>query len=95
MRAFRLGQQQSLVGVANRDAVDKAVAYPQQGTEPWHNAKLLVKFNEFMHFRPAWDDDDIHSGRFVEEVKRKVPVATAYKVTFMFPYGFMTYGCAK
>ena len=66
------------------------------GTEPWDNAKLLVKFrNEFMHFRPSWDDDDIHTGGFVGEMKRKVPVVDAYKANFLFPYGFMTYGCAK
>jgi hypothetical protein len=66
------------------------------GTEPWHNAKLLVRYrNEFMHFRPSWDDEDIHSGVFVEELKRKMPVVAAYERAFMFPYGLMTYGCAK
>jgi hypothetical protein len=34
---------------------------PDTGTETWHNAKLLMKFrNQFMHFKPSWDDDDIH-----------------------------------
>ena len=69
---------------------------PDTGTEQWHNAKLLVKFrNEFMHFRPSWDDDDIHTGDFVGAMRRKVPVVEAYKAKFLFPYGFMTYGCAK
>lgn len=69
---------------------------PDTGTEPWHNGSLLVKFrNEFMHFRPAWDDDDIHTGGFVQELSKKVPVVEAYKGKFQFPYGFMTYGCAK
>src|ERR1700730_4067703 len=48
---------------------------PDTGTEPWHNATLLIKFrNEFMHFRPSWYDDDIHRGKFVEEMKRKIPI---------------------
>jgi hypothetical protein len=69
---------------------------PDTGTEPWHNIKLLVKFrNEFMHFRPSWDDDNIHSGGFVDEMERKVPVINNYKGGLFFPYGFMTYGCAK
>jgi hypothetical protein len=32
---------------------------------------------------------------FVEEMKRKVSAVEAYRATFLFPYGFMTYGCAK
>jgi hypothetical protein len=40
---------------------------PNTGTEPWHNARLLVKFrNEFIHFKPSWDSDDIHNGKLVE-----------------------------
>jgi hypothetical protein len=63
------------------------------GTEPWHNAKLLAKFrNEFMHFRPSWDDEAIHTGSLVEELKRKVPVVAGHE---LFPYLLMTYGCAK
>jgi hypothetical protein len=39
---------------------------PDTGKEAWHNAKLLVKFrNEFMHFKPSWDSDDVHSGGLV------------------------------
>jgi hypothetical protein len=69
---------------------------PDKGTEPWRNAKLLVGFrNEFMHFRPSWDTDGIHSGDLAQELRRKIPVVDAYKPNFLFPYGFMTYGCAK
>ena len=69
---------------------------PDTGTEPWHNAMLLVKFrNEFMHFKPSWDSDDIHGGNLVADLKKKIPVVGAYKSKFLFPYGFMTYGCAK
>lgn len=66
------------------------------GTEPWHNVRLLVKFrNQFMHFRPAWDHEEIHTGRLVEELKRKVPVVASWSGTFLFPQALMTYGCAK
>jgi hypothetical protein len=69
---------------------------PDTCTEPWHNARLLVKFrNEFMHFRPSWDDDDIHSGDLVGKLRKKIPVVDAYKGNFLFPYGLMSYGCAK
>jgi hypothetical protein len=69
---------------------------PNTGTAPWHNAMLLVKFrNEFMHFKPSWDSDDIHSGKLVKGLKKKIPEVAAYKGNFLFPYGFMTYGCAK
>jgi hypothetical protein len=69
---------------------------PDAGTEPWRNAKLLVRFrNEFMHFRPSRDDDDVHSGDLVRDLTRKIPVVDAYKGNFLFPHGFMTYGCAK
>lgn len=66
------------------------------GTGPWHNARLLVKFrNEFMHFRPSWDYEGIHSSGLVEELKRKVPVVASWIGAFLFPQGLMTYGCAK
>lgn len=69
---------------------------PNVGTSPWQNADVLVRFrNEFMHFKPSWDDDDIHSGNWVTEMKNRVPVVDAYKGKFLFPHGFMTYGCAK
>ena len=34
-------------------------------------------------------------GKLVEELRRKVPIVEAYRSVFLFPYGFMTYGCAK
>jgi hypothetical protein len=69
---------------------------PNMGTEPWHNAMLLVQFrNEFMHFRPAWNDEQVHSGNLVENLRKKIPIVEAWKSNFLFPYGFMTYGCAK
>ena len=55
-----------------------------------------VRFrNEFMHFKPSWDSDDIHGGNLVADLKKKIPVVGAYKSNFLFPYGFMTYGCAR
>jgi hypothetical protein len=69
---------------------------PDTGTERWESARLLIKFrNEFMHFRPSWDDDDIHSGKFVGQLVNKIRPIEAYKGNLLFPYGFMTYGCAK
>jgi|SRR6185437_1348955 len=69
---------------------------PKTDHEHWRQAKLLLKFrNEFMHFRPTWDDEDFHSKGFTEEMKKLVPVVDAYKGNFIFPHGFMTYGCAK
>jgi hypothetical protein len=71
---------------------------PDIGTAAWENANLLVDFrNAFMHFRPAWNDDAIHNSKFVQQLGRKVPTLAAYKLegNLFFPYGFMTYGCAK
>ena len=66
------------------------------GTETWYNAKLLQAFrNEFMHFRPSWDDDSIHSGKLVAQLKQNIPVVNSWRGAFLFPYGFMTYGCAN
>ncbi len=70
---------------------------PDTGTAAWDNAKLLVSFrNSFMHFKPAWDHEkDIHEGALVGRLKTKIPIYRAYASNFQFPYGFMTYGCAK
>ncbi len=69
---------------------------PNLGISTWEDAKLLITFrNHFMHFRPAWGDDDIHSKGFVEQMKMKVGVVDAYKNYFIFPYGLMTCECAK
>ena len=70
---------------------------PSTGNQTWENAKLLVNFrNSLMHFKPAWDSEkDTHDGSLVRGLKTKIAVCSAYKGTFMFPYGFMTYECAK
>jgi hypothetical protein len=49
-----------------------------------------------MHFKPAWDDEGIHRGALVKGLKTRITVSRAYKSSaFQFPYGFMTYECAK
>jgi hypothetical protein len=70
---------------------------PTRGNTVWQNADLLLKFrNSLMHFKPAWDSEtDIHEGKLVGELKKRVPVAPSLKPNAMFPYVFMTYGCAK
>jgi hypothetical protein len=69
---------------------------PDTGQSAWEDGQLLVKFrNSLMHFKPAWDDEDIHSGTLVKGLKSKVPVVNSWQGKFLFPYGFMTYGCAK
>lgn len=74
--------------------LDKA---PDPGSLTWQNARLLVRFrNAFMHFKPAWDHEtDVHDGKWIKELKPRVPISAGYQSKFMFPYGFMTYGCAK
>jgi hypothetical protein len=48
---------------------------PDTSTTTWDNAKLLVKFrNSLMHFKPAWDHEEIHSGTLVTALKSKIPV---------------------
>ncbi|MBV8774029.1 MAG: hypothetical protein JO166_17120 [Deltaproteobacteria bacterium] len=69
---------------------------PDTSTEVWHNTRLLIRFrNDFMHFKPSWDHDDVHSGDLVSQLKTRIPVVNAYQGSFLFPFGFMTYGCAK
>jgi hypothetical protein len=62
-------------------------------------ADTLIKFrNAFIHFKPAWDKEaDVHDGTLVQRLKAaQVPISPPYqRGGFMFPYGFMTYGCAK
>ena len=69
------------------------------GNSVWEQAGYLVKFrNVFMHFKPAWSHEDVHDSDLVRALKRKrVPIAPGYRPPneFHFPYGFMTYGCAK
>ena len=69
---------------------------PDTGTTAWENATLLVKFrNEFMHFKPSWDTDAIHDGQLVRNLRNRIPIVDIYKTNFVFPAGFMTYGCSK
>jgi hypothetical protein len=66
-------------------------------TDSWQDAELLIAFrNRFMHFRPAWDhEQDIHDGDLVKKLKGRVPIYAPFQSRFQFPYGFLTYGCAK
>jgi hypothetical protein len=69
---------------------------PDIGNQYWNDAKLLVSFrNSFMHFKPAWDYEGIHDGALVRGLKTRIPIYRAYRDSFQFPYGFLTYGCAK
>jgi hypothetical protein len=70
---------------------------PAVGGTAWQNADLLFRFrNSFMHFKPAWDNEaDVHDSKLVRGLKTQVPISPAYQTNFMFPYGFLTYGCAK
>jgi len=69
---------------------------PDTGNTYWNDARLLAKFrNSFMHFKPAWDYEDIHDGALVGDLKVRIPIYRAYEDNFQFPYGFLTYGCAK
>jgi hypothetical protein len=84
-----MGKYGKLAGLLNKT--------PNVNSPSWHNAELLFRFrNSFMHFKPAWDDQtDVHDSKLVKELKARVPVTPAYQSNFMFPYGFLTYGCAK
>jgi hypothetical protein len=70
---------------------------PDQQSSEWRNASLLVSFrNSFMHFKPSWDTDNNRSNdTLVADLKHRLPIVPAYKHNFVFPYGFMTYGCAQ
>ena len=64
--------------------------------ETLKNAQLLFSLrNHLMHFRPTWSDDEIHKGQLVAALKKRIPIAPAYHGRVLFPYAFMTYGCAK
>lgn len=72
---------------------------PARGSIPWQNADLLVKFrNNFMHFKPSWsnvDDVRVRDSDLIRDLKTKIPIVAAYQRRFVFPFGFMTYGCAR
>jgi hypothetical protein len=71
------------------------------GNAVWEQAGYLVEFrNVFMHFKPAWShEEDVHDSPLVKALKSRVTVAPGYRDhggnKFQFPYGFMTYGCAR
>jgi hypothetical protein len=69
----------------------------QARSSAWLDAELLFRFrNSFMHSKPGWDDQtDVHNSKLMKELKTRVPVTPSYQSNFMFPYGFLTYGCAK
>ena len=70
---------------------------PSKGTASWQNAESLIEFrNKFMHFKPSWDNEDIHKGKLVNFLKaRRVPTVRQWSGTPLIPHIFMTYGCAK
>ena len=68
---------------------------PDLGSVEWQEAKRLIAFrNLLMHFKPAWDDDKIHHGDLVRELRSRVGTVPQYS-PFRFPYGLMTYRCTK
>ena len=70
---------------------------PSTGGIAWQDAELLVRFrNALMHFKPAWDHEtEIHDSKLVKALKSKIPIYRAYESSFQFPYGYITYGCAR
>ena len=71
-------------------------AVPDTGRREWEETKLLLTLrNRFIHFKPAWDHDEVHDSKWVKELKRLVPIYAPYAKRFQFPYGFITYGTAK
>lgn len=69
---------------------------PDTGRFEWEETRLLLTLrNRFIHFRPAWDHEEVHDSKWVRELKRRVPIYAPYAEKFQFPYGFITYGAAK
>lgn len=69
---------------------------PDRGRTEWEEAKLLLTLrNRFIHFKPAWDHEEVHDSKLVRALKQRIPVYAPYAVVFQFPYGFITYGAAK
>ncbi|CAJ0877593.1 hypothetical protein AMST5_02892 [freshwater sediment metagenome] len=101
------GQRQLLSGIKDNRSGNSAEKYRtlaylfdkdlDLASVPWRDAKDLVEFrNHIMHFKPAWsDNDDVHDGKLVKRLKPRLPISPGYRTAFQFPYGFMTYGCAK
>jgi hypothetical protein len=61
---------------------------PNKKTQNWKSAGLLIEFrNALMHYKPAWDDDPIHSKTaWVVALKGKMPVSRFYGRRFAFPH---------
>jgi hypothetical protein len=71
---------------------------PDQNSAAWQNADLLIRFrNFFVHFKPVWDrETDVHkNGKLANQLRARIPVVEAYKGSFMLPYCFLNYACAK
>jgi len=70
---------------------------PQIGNLTWQDARHLVSFrNYFLHFKPEWDDGTPKVERgLVKALKPRIAISIGFRTNFRFPYGFMTYGCAK
>ncbi len=69
---------------------------PDRGRTEWEEANLLFVFrNRLIHFKPAWDHEEVHDSKWVRALKQRIPVYAPYATAFQFPYGFITYGAAK
>lgn len=69
---------------------------PDRGCREWEEASLLLTLrNRFIHFKPAWDHDNVHDSSWIRALKQRIPVYAPYAKNFQFPYGFVTYGAAK
>ena len=69
---------------------------PDRGRREWEEASLLLTLrNRFIHFKPAWDHEEVHDSKWVRALKQRIPVYAPYAEAFQFPYGFITYGAAK
>jgi hypothetical protein len=86
---YAMGKYEKLAGLLNKTAKTSSTA--------WLDAANLFRFrNSFMHFKPAWDHDaDVHDSKLVKYLKTRLPVVAGYDTHFIFPYGFLTYECAK
>jgi hypothetical protein len=86
---WAMGKYEKLAGLLNKTA--------NTSSPIWLDAVNLFRFrNSFMHFKPAWDHDaDVHNSELVEYLKTRLPIVAGYDSHFIFPYGFLSYRCAK
>jgi hypothetical protein len=70
---------------------------PKTGHSSWQDAQHLVGFrNYLLHFKPEWDDGTPKVERgLVKALRPKIEISPGFRTNFRFPYGFMTYSCAK